>query len=89
MDTTTINAYISANRLDEALDLLNKGLNDNPRDAEALFTRGRINWRKGLRGEAISDYEAAVAIDPASPARIALDQARDVMDFFNPDIFNP
>ncbi|MDE6308716.1 MAG: tetratricopeptide repeat protein [Muribaculaceae bacterium] len=89
MDVTTINSYISANRLDEALALISRALNENPQDAEALFARGRINWRKGLRGEAISDYEAAVAIDPASPARIALDQARDVMDFFNPDIFNP
>ncbi len=89
MDNTTINSLISANQLDQALEMLNKSLANNPADAEALFARGRVYWRLGKRGDAISDYEAAVAADPASPAAVALEQARQVMDFFNPDIYNP
>lgn len=89
MDPTTINNLISQNRLGEALDLLNKSLADTPDCAEALFNRGRVYWRLGRRSDAITDYEAAVAIDPSSPAAIALDQARSIMDFFNPDLYNP
>lgn len=89
MDNTTVNRLISENQLDRAIGLLSEAIAGNPGDAEALFMRGRIYWRKGKRSEAISDYEAAAALDPSSPASIALEQARNVMDFFNPDIFNP
>lgn len=89
MDPTTINNLISENRLGEALDLLNKSLAHTPDSAESLFNRGRVYWRLGRRSDAITDYEAAVAIDPSSPAAIALDQARSIMDFFNPDLYNP
>ena len=38
---------------------------------------------------AITDYEHAVSINPNSPAKIALENARDIISFFNPDIYNP
>ncbi len=89
MDSQTVDKLIADNRLDEALHILNNTLAQSPGDAEALFARGRIYWRQGHHGEAISDYTAAVSIDPQSPASIALEQARQVMDFFNPDLLNP
>lgn len=89
MDSQTVDKLIADNRLDEALQRLNNTLAQSPGDAEALFARGRIYWRQGRRGEAITDYAAAVSIDPQSPASIALEQARQVMDFFNPDLLNP
>ena len=43
----------------------------------------------GDRIAAMNDYAAAAAVNPDSPATAALQNARDVNDFFNPDIFNP
>ncbi|MDE6377619.1 MAG: hypothetical protein K2K72_02630 [Duncaniella sp.] len=57
--------------------------------AGLYFSRGKLYWRLSRRGEAQSDYARAVALDPQSPASIALGQAREVEDFFNPDLYNP
>ena len=57
--------------------------------AEAYYLRGRLMWKLGRKAEAMSDYSKAAAIDPSSPAATALEMARDVMNFFNPDLYNP
>lgn len=57
--------------------------------ADLYFRRGKLWWRLGNRSAATSDYAHAVALDPASPAVKALEHARDVADFFNPDLYNP
>lgn len=57
--------------------------------AEMYFRRGKLYWRLGRRADATSDYAKASAIDPSSPAVKALEHARDVADFFNPDLYNP
>lgn len=80
---------IAENRLPEAVDALNSFINENPQSDEAYFLRGRVYWRLQDHGRAVSDYERAVAINPDSPARHALDIARDVFNFFNPDLLNP
>ena len=81
-----ITALLKSNNLTEALDLADRYLTAHPDDAEALFLRGKIHWRLGNRSRATSDYAAA---DPDSPAAEALEQARAVEDFFNPDLLNP
>lgn len=43
----------------------------------------------GRKGDAISAYEASVALDSTGCASIALDQARSVMNFFHHDLLNP
>ena len=80
-----ITALLKSNNLTEALDLADRYLTAHPDDAEALFLRGKIHWRLGNR----SHYAAAAAADPDSPAAEALEQARAVEDFFNPDLLNP
>lgn len=57
--------------------------------ADLYFRRGKLWWRLGNRAAATSDYARASALDPASPAVKALEHARDVADFFNPDLYNP
>ncbi len=84
-----IDRYIKENKLDEAMVLLNDILAADPDNAEALFRRGKIYWRLGKRAKATSDYAAAAAADPDSPAVQALEQARDIENFFNPDLLNP
>lgn len=57
--------------------------------ADIFYRRGRLYWKLEQRGAAISDYERAVAIDSESPAAEALKMCRDIMDFYNTDLYNP
>ena len=89
MGIEDIKLLIKKNKLPEALVALDDILGGKPDEAEAYFERGKVYWRMGNRAAAISDYCRAVAIDPHSPAAIALEQARSIEDFFNPDLLNP
>ncbi len=88
-----IDSLLKAGKLEEArraLTAMIATLADEPRIlAEVYFRRGKIAWRQGLRAEAQSDYARAAALDPESPAAVALEQARDVEAFFNHDLYNP
>lgn len=84
-----IEELINENRLEEAILLLNNEIKTNQNDDNLFFSRGKLHWRLGNKSQAITDYEHAVAINPKSPAHIALDNARDVISFFNPDLYNP
>lgn len=57
--------------------------------AEIYFRRGKLLWRMSRRAEAQSDYGRALSLDPQSRAALALEQAREVAAFFNPDLYNP
>lgn len=84
MDKEAIKKLYDANLLEEAEAAI--GIAD---DAWAMYMRGRIAWRRGRRGDAISLYEKALALDPGSEAAVALEQARSVMNFYNKDLLNP
>ena len=84
-----IEELINQNRLEEAIISLNNAIEADAYNDQLYFLRGKLHWRLGNRSQAITDYEHAVAINPQSPARIALDNARDVISFFNPDLYNP
>lgn len=85
-------ALVGEGRYDEAMAAVDAAVaaaSAEADKAEALRLRADLNWKLGRRARAISDYEAAVAADPDSPARQSLDMAREVMDFFNHDLYNP
>ena len=63
--------------------------NEKKAQARVHYERGRRFWQQGERGKAISEYNAAVALDPESPAATALQMANDIMDFFDPNQLNP
>lgn len=84
-----IEDLLKNNNLEEAIALLSSRIAENPDDAEALFQRGKLHWRMGNRAKATSDYASAASIDPDSPASQALEQAREIENFFNPDLLNP
>ncbi len=84
-----IENLISQSRLEDALEALDRAVAESPRDAQLLFMRGKVHWRMGNRSAATTDYAEAAAIDPSSPAARALEHARDVEAFFNPDLYNP
>lgn len=80
-----IRLLIAQGRLKDATTLLTA----SPDDAWAVYMLGRIAWKEGRKGDAISLYERAHAIDPASEAAVALEQAREIMNFYNTDLYNP
>lgn len=89
MDTQQIQVLIAHGELYQALAALNQAIGCE-QDNEVLYLmRGKVNWKLGNKGAAITDYEHAVALNPDSPAAQLLDHARGIMDFFNPDQFNP
>ncbi len=61
----------------------------NPSDADALMQRGSLLWKLDRRGQAISDFNSAAAIDPDGPGAAAAAHAMQIMNFFNPDLLNP
>lgn len=71
-----------------ALAMLAEAAGDSGK-AEAYYLLGRIAWKKGDKAGAITRYGEAVDADPHSEAAVALEQARDIMDFFNKDLYNP
>lgn len=84
-----IQQLIDDNRFDEAARQIEIFLCDNGRDDEAFFLRGKLFWRLQNYSAAVTDFETAVSINPQSGARHALELARDVFDFYNPDLLNP
>lgn len=62
---------------------------DSKAMAAAHYAEGRRLWAQGRHGEAITEYNRAVGLDPESPAAVALKMANEVMDFFDPSQLNP
>lgn len=86
----TINDLLKADRLTEALAAADAAIAALPSpQAELLYLRGKILWRLGRRSEAMGAYGASAELEPDGPASRALELARDIDSFFNPDIFNP
>lgn len=80
---------IASGRYDDALETLDLLIGQDRTDDRLLFERGKLKWRLGDRAGAMGDYSKACEINPDSPAALALAQARDIADFFNPDLYNP
>lgn len=76
--------------LEEELETLDRRIAQAP-SAELYLHRGRLLWRMQRHAAAMADYERAAAGDgeAAHEAAVALQLARDVMDFFNKDLYNP
>lgn len=75
--------------LAERLAEVEAALASAPDDAALLIEKGKLLWRMGRKGDAISAYEKAAAIEPDGPARLLIEHSNSIMDFFNPDLLNP
>ena len=67
--------------LDAAIAAL--GETDTARAADLYMQRGRQLWRMQRHAAAMADYERAARITAA------LAMAREVMDFYHKDLYNP
>lgn len=75
--------------IEQEISELSAVIEANPADADALYRRGSLRWRLGQRGGALTDLNAAAKLNPDGPASAALAHLNGIMDFFNPDIYNP
>ena len=57
-------------------------------DDELFYLLGNAWRKKGNWQMAMNNYHEAVAINPESPARHALDIANEILDFYNKDMYN-
>lgn len=89
VDLQNIEREIVSGSLRNAIDELIVYTEENPSDARGFFILGKAYWKAGERSKAISAYGEAAALDPDSPANLALIQAKKVEQFFNPDLLNP
>ena len=74
---------------EEAIAALTEIIETNPDNEEALTLRGLRHWSLNHRREAINDYLAALKINPESKAKMALDYANSILDYYNKDLLNP
>ncbi len=74
---------------DEAISILSGYISQNPRDTDALTLRGMKYFGAGKRAAAINDYLAALEIDPECKAKLALQSANEILDYYNKDLYNP
>lgn len=84
-----IDEIISAHEPAEAIAIISEHLVACPDDDDALYKRGKLYWKLGDRRNALNDYNAAVAINPSSPAALAIETANAILDFYNRDLYNP
>ncbi|MDE6235651.1 MAG: hypothetical protein K2M56_07885 [Muribaculaceae bacterium] len=89
MNFEELKEHVALLPYEEAVAAITVYLNEHPDSTDALTLRGMKHFGAGKRALAINDYHAALAIDPDCKARLALQSANDILDFYNKDLFNP
>ena len=80
---------IDNDRLTDAIELLDRLIEEDGWNDELYTLRGKLHWRMGRHALAQSDFEHALAINPESSASTAVELIKNVFDFYNPDLLNP
>lgn len=84
-----IKALLDENKADEAIAALEEYRAGGGEMDDTLFYLLGNAWRKkGNWQMAMNNYLEAVQLNPESPARQALDIAREILDFYNKDMYN-
>lgn len=87
---TEIKSYLAnGGNTCDAISMLSDIINADSTNEEAFIERGLLHWGGGNRAAAINDYLAAIAINPESKARQALQATNDILDYYNKDLYNP
>ena len=63
-----VNSLVRAQKLDEAVDLLQKALKANPENAEALVLLGSVQLQKNQPDQAVQSFQAAIERQPKDAA---------------------
>lgn len=76
-------------KLKQEIAALSSAISHDPQNAALYVERGKLHWSLGHRGNAMSDYQHAAALDPSGPGALLAEHSNNIMDFFNPDLLNP
>ena len=80
---------LDASRPDDAIALLEEFRKGGGEMTDTLFYLQGNAWRKkGNWQMAINNYLEAVALNPESPAKQALEIANEILAFYNKDMYN-
>lgn len=90
MTNHEIQQLLDTDRPEDALREAERRLADKPDDGITLFLLGKALWRTGRHAQAQNAFaRSAGLLGPESPAARALEYAKDILSFFNPDLLNP
>lgn len=74
---------------EEAISVLDEYLVHHQDSEEGYILRGKVHWKAGHRKEAVNDFLYAISLNPDSKAKMLLDYANSILDYYNKDLFNP
>ena len=84
-----VQTLLDAYEVDEAISLLDGyRASGGVMDDTLYYLQGNAWRKKGNWQMAINNYLEALAINPESPARQALEIANEILDFYNKDMYN-
>ncbi len=84
----SIQTLIDGGMFDEALASINTLLQESPADDELHYLKGKVLIRQGEWKKATDAYLQAQALNPDGPAQEQLSMIKDIMDFYNKDMYN-
>lgn len=85
-----LNELYLANRIDEAYELAESIITENPDDADAHFVLGRIFYKKQEWGKAVNQFRRVLEIVPDhKEAQTQLEITNSILNYYTPDMFNP
>lgn len=71
------------------IEQLTQRIEASPDDERLLLERGKLHWQRRDIPACLADYDAAIALNPASPARELKTMVLGILAFHNPDMYNP
>ena len=80
---------IAENNLEKALAYIDEWLSTHSKDDKAYYLKGLVSWKQGNWKLTIENYLKAIEINPESPAKQAYEMVMDIINFSNPDLYNP
>lgn len=83
-----IKKIIAEEQFAEAERQLKALLEQRSEDGEAHFLLGNLYRKREDWEGALNEYQAAMDLNPESPARMAYDAIQEVLAFYNKDMFN-
>lgn len=87
---TTAKQLFEQNDLTTSLLILNEIISGENIDIQWFILRARILFKLQKWGEAMNDFASVLEIDPENQdARTGIEMTRNILGYFNPDLFNP
>ena len=82
--------FFDLNDLTKSIEILDVCIASDSADLQSLLLRGRIHHKMQKWGNAMNDYSTVLELQPDHPeAKTGLELCRNILGYFNPDMFNP